>query len=349
MSDDKIIMSSANLKSGKITWEDVCQDFADRNWDNGGISETENREFYNWMLTKESLGLLFDHYAYFRAFQIQKSLRADNDHFIVILGPPGKGKSTFTSQLMACISPDFKLENICYNIGQYALALQNRKKYNAIQLDEGALILNAMDNSKTSVLVDKVSAIMRQYNLCISICMVDIKQLRRHFRETRINSLFIINKRGRYDFIYGDGINTFREKIHSAKKFDPINDAGATFIHGSFTKNIPKINDVTEDSYRQHKKENSDDFIDEFVKLTQTENKNSNLILLSKINDLLKVPFKPSGMNYHILRGNLKVTKVGKRKYVTPEDAKEFANKVNNGYLSFNAKNTKDTPRGEVK
>ena len=70
------------------TWQEISASFANTQRMQT-LDPKIRREFYEWMLTKEQLGLLFDFKMYYRCFQIQKTIKNDRDHFIVILGKPG--------------------------------------------------------------------------------------------------------------------------------------------------------------------------------------------------------------------------------------------------------------------
>jgi excisionase family DNA binding protein len=249
---------ASNLKN--LPWEEVVDITVEKLKD----IRTYKPKFKEWMLNLPVKKHLFDHKMYFRCWQISESLRNDNDHFIVMLAPPGTGKSTLFMQMGATISPNFRLNQISYDFESFVKGISNKQRYDIFHIDEGALVLNSADRSSQGQMLDKLSAIMRQFNLCVGICMVDFLQLRRHFRDTRINTLVLVTKRGRYRVLTGKAIDAVRQQIRNKNgNIHAVRYPSGTFWDGYFSKDIPELNDITESSYLEMKHKNAEKFIKE--------------------------------------------------------------------------------------
>ena len=249
-----------------LTWEEQVE------ITNEKVSQLKSykKDFKDWMLNLPVKKRLFDHKMYFRCWQISKSLRDDNDHFIVMLAPPGTGKSTLFMQMASTISPKFRLNQISYEFEGFVKGLVNKERYDVFHIDEGALVLNAADRSSEGQMLDKLSAIMRQFNLCVGICMVDFLQLRRHFRDARINTLVVVTKRGRYRVLTGKAIDAVRQQIRNKNgNINAVRYPTGTFWDGYFNNIIPELNDITEESYLKMKHANADKFIEDLNGMVQ--------------------------------------------------------------------------------
>lgn len=249
---------AATLKN--LSWEEQVE------LTNEKVSDYKayKKDFKDWMLNLPVKKRLFDHRMYFRCWQIHKSLRNDNDHFIVMLAPPGTGKSTLFMQMASTISPNFRLNQISYDFEGFVQGITNKQRYDVFHIDEGALVLNAADRSSEGQMLDKLSAIMRQFNLCVGICMVDFLQLRRHFRDARINTLVVVTKRGRYRVLTGKAIDAVRQQIRNKNgNINAVRYPTGTFWDGYFSKDLPELNDITEKSYLDMKHKNAEKFINE--------------------------------------------------------------------------------------
>jgi hypothetical protein len=157
-------------------------------------------DFKNWVYSKKKL--CEDSNSYFfhpemwrKCYNIQNTLKDDLDFVVVLCGRGGYGKSTLLLQMCAIISTEnFNLQQISYNYNGFIRGWRTKKNGDSYALDEGALILNAMERGKKSLKLTQLSAIMRQHNLFVGICLVDFKQLQRHFRQGRMNNIIIFKQ-----------------------------------------------------------------------------------------------------------------------------------------------------------
>jgi hypothetical protein len=90
------------------------------------LKSEELETFKKWFIYRvEKVGYLFDYLLVLRCFRIWQELCAGLDHFIVIEGREGFGKSTLSFQIAAWISPDsFDINHICYSAKDYISILQ---------------------------------------------------------------------------------------------------------------------------------------------------------------------------------------------------------------------------------
>lgn len=281
--------------------------------------------FKDWMLNLPCKQHFFDHKMYFRCWQIYNSLRDDNDHFILMLAEPGTGKSTLLLQMGATISPDnFRLQLVSYDFEGFVEGLIKKEKYDFFDLDEGGLILNSADRSSKGTMLDKLSVIMRQFNLCVGICMTDFLLLRRHFRNTRINTMIHLTKRGKYRIITGKGIDAVRQQIRNKNgNMSAIRMPNGTFYDGYFSKAIPELNDINEESYLAGKHKNAEKFVKEIEEMASEvkQVKEGKYMSLKEAAKSLSICTKT--VKSRIKDGTLKGKKIGSKWCVSKDSVEE--------------------------
>lgn len=228
-----------------------------------------NYKFIEWVKSKKELcvnskSVFFDAQLWYRCFYIREQLEKDNDFVVVMLAKAGRGKSTLLSQMCALISPNYRLDYVCYNYNDFRQALKHHNKFDTYHLDEGALIINSMERGKKAQALDKLSAIMRQFNLFIGICFIDFLQMKRHFRDARINNIIYVPERGKYVYLSEDAVDDLKEWISSKKgNIANITYRKGTYFKGVFNKSIPVINDICEASYLDKKHKNAKQFMED--------------------------------------------------------------------------------------
>ena len=74
--------------------------------------DCKEKDFKEWMMTKKDIEYPFSPPMWGRCYFISKQLQNDYDHFTVILGKPGLGKSVLGLQVCSIVSPDFRLNNL---------------------------------------------------------------------------------------------------------------------------------------------------------------------------------------------------------------------------------------------
>ena len=229
----------------------------------------KNQDFLDWINSKKKLcedsrSTFFDSAMWYRCYHILQTLKQDNDFVLIYLAKPGKGKSTLLAQMCSVINPNYKLDYVCYNYADFEKALRYHQKYDTYHLDEGALIINSMDRGKEANALDKLSAIMRQFNLFIGICFIDFLQMKRHFRDARVNNIILVPQRGKYKYLKEDAVDQLKIWFKSGNSdINKLKFSNGSYFEGHFNKAMPSINDINEASYLERKHKNAEQFLND--------------------------------------------------------------------------------------
>lgn len=299
----------------KYTWYEIC----DRVIDKAKIKENLH-EFKKWFISKEYLGYLFDPLLYHRAFLIQRSLYNDYDHFTVVCGMEGCGKSTFALQLCGVVSPTFGIQHICYEPEKLFKVLEVAKRGDSLLLDEGALFLFSRDAmSMNNKQITKLFTIFRQMNLHICICIPNFWMLESYIRDHRVKTLVHVIHRSHYVAYTGDSIKIISHVGRDKKSFNGIRVQNGTFWDGYFRKEFPKFGHLTEEMYREEKLAIAKKFVAELISdgVTLAVQK-PELITTSDAARILGM--KTETMNRRIKRGDIKGQQIGKLYYINREE-----------------------------
>jgi len=92
------------------------------------IKPSETTTFKKWFMEREKIGKRFDSVMVLRCFRIWQQLKNKLDHFIVLCGREGFGKSTFSFQIASWVNPNFDMDNICYGAQSYLNILGKKAK-----------------------------------------------------------------------------------------------------------------------------------------------------------------------------------------------------------------------------
>ena len=116
----------------------------------------------------------------------------------VIIGIPGRGKSTLGLRICEDLDPTFTTERVCYSVKELAQLLAKKgderlKPGAAILLDEivnesGAYSRRAL--SKTNQIMNFIMANMRARRLVLIICLPKFSQLDKDVREVGLTGIF---------------------------------------------------------------------------------------------------------------------------------------------------------------
>ena len=102
----------------ELSWEELCEHTLNKIGHKLKLSEIQI--FRNWFAERESVGYLFDPTMILRCFRIWQDLQKGLDHFVVISGREGFGKTTLSFQIAAWVNPQgFTIKNVCYGAKQY--------------------------------------------------------------------------------------------------------------------------------------------------------------------------------------------------------------------------------------
>jgi len=159
----------------------------------------KNSSFAKWLKPKTKEPAYFDEKTYRYCYEVHKKLKQDYDHLSVVCGMEGSGKSTFSSQLLATISPGSGILHVCYEPQDFVKAFQISKPGDSIMLDEGALFLFSREaNSRDNRRITKLLTICRQRNIHLIICIPNFFIIDSYVRDHRVGTLFQLTKRGHF-------------------------------------------------------------------------------------------------------------------------------------------------------
>lgn len=228
----------------------------------------DKESFARWLQSRQNVGIRFDDMLIYRAYRIWCELHDEGDHFTVVSGPEGKGKSTLAIQLASLVSPNFDTNDICYTARQLVEKLTyiaenytkgNKKKDiedKTILLDEGGLELFARESMRAgNIALTKIFFVQRFLNVHVIVCIPNFYMLDGVVRDHRVKTLIQIPKRGLYRAITGFGIkqvNILAKKFNKDVMYIPVNDG--CYWDGRFDVDFPTT--INKDDYESHKLDN---------------------------------------------------------------------------------------------
>lgn len=316
----------------KYTWTEIGNLFADRIEDSKIISKKWNRKkFLSWFAEREKIGICFDWKMVARAYIIWKDLHDESDHFTVIVGGEGTGKSTFAMQLGAWVAPKMDITDVVFQMPNYIRKLReivkyreqhgrNKKDY-SINIDEGGLSLFSREAmSRDNRLLSKSFMTQRFLNAHVEICIPKFKFLDTSIREHRIKTLIVIKERGFYKGFTKMGVEVLNRQLKNSK----ANIKTAAVPYGSFwegynNSNFPKTIDKAE--YEAHKLKH----IKRFLAEAPGTMKEAEFMSVTKMSRLLSISTQT--IQAKLGRGEIKGKKIG-GKWIIPIKEYERLTKI---------------------
>lgn len=304
-----------------------------------GIPETDIN-FKEWFFNQESLGgVLFSPLMYARAYNIQRVvLNEDRDHFICIAGKEGNGKSTLSIQLACTLDPTFCLDRICFTPLHFVQKIKDSKPGQVFILDEGNLFLfgrqsMGMDN----ILMVKLFALMRQRNLIVIINVPNFFTLDNYVRCHRVDTLLYVHRKGKMRCFVDTAIRIIS---HKGAKYKNITSGmnippGQTF-QCNFFKAFPHINDINEETYKNHKHSQFVEFLDD-IENTLQQRQDKKLVSITEVQKNI-VNINKATLIEQAENGKLRAKQIGNKWYFDRDSL------VEEGFT-----NQKQTPEQETK
>lgn len=266
--------------SDTMTWPEICLHAVNRLANKTG---SEKQKFIDWMLTKEQLGYQFDALTHARCHFINTELNKKYDHFTVITGVEGSGKSTLAAQYCATISPTFSLNHLCFELLKLLKEIKGYNVGDSILLDEGALFLFSRDSmTGDNRIVTKLFTIFRQLSLNVVICIPNFWMLDSYVREHRVMTLIHIIERGKFIAYTGDAIRLLAIKGKRNKSFYGVRIPDGTSWRGYNIRKFPEINNLSYDTYMDHKRQVLDNFVDQITQQVESRNVKPGLIKIKE-------------------------------------------------------------------
>lgn len=254
-------------------------------------NKSKNEKFNSWVKEKDLGNILFDPFLYLKGYNIQKKVNEqDRDHFIVISGKEGEGKSTIAIQLACVLDPSFCLSRICYEMADFLRMLRVAKKGQVFILDEGNMFLfNRESYSDDNRFMVKLFALMRQLNLIIIINLPNFFTLDSYVRDHRADMLINCHTRGKYVAYVGKGIKVVSKEGTKYKTIRHSQIPAGTFWFGYWNKFLPRLNDIDPETYKKYKREHFDKYLADIEKAVNLRDKSSKFVSIKDAVTILPV------------------------------------------------------------
>jgi len=234
----------------EYTWEEIC-DKTIIKIRHGFRLKGEEQKFRKWFMEREIIGYRFDPNMWLRCFKIWQELHNNLDHFIVISGREGCGKSTFANQIAATVNTNHVVENNCVTAREYIDIMRAKAqefesmpdRNDSIILDEGTELLSRESLNITNRILTKTFFIQRALKFLVIVCIPNFHMLDTTVRHHRVRTLIEVIAKGKYKCITGAGINTIARDGLTTKEIAGVKLKQGQFWHGSFGKEFPNTLD----------------------------------------------------------------------------------------------------------
>lgn len=267
-------MKTKKRLEDNYSWKELGELIAKKIQDTHFLKNLNKKDFLSWFMEREKVGFKFDWRLIARAYVIWKDLRDKKDHFTVVVGKEGSGKTTISTQLSAWVAPNMDLNDIVFDMQQYINKLQDTTRHykknkinkndRSIEIDEGGINLFSRESMSTSNRVlAKTFMVQRFLNVHVSINIPHYWSLDSLIRNHRINTLIIVKKRGRYECVVGKGIKILNKlgKKDKDRELWQIPIPYGYFWEGEFRKGFP--NTISERKYDNHKFKHIKSFLED--------------------------------------------------------------------------------------
>lgn len=264
------------ILENEYSWEEIGELFADRIEKTEFISKDrwKRHEFLEWFKIREKIGVRFDWRLVARAYTIWQNMQNEHDHFTVVVGKEGFGKSTLAIQFSAWIAPNTDIDDILFNMPNYVKKLQdiskdfkkNKKEKNdkSLLIDEGGISLFSREAlSRSNKVLAKTFMVQRFLTVHVGICIPYYWILDKLIRKHRIDTLIILKSRGKYKAVVGKGIKIIN-KLGAKDEDKPLIALPipyGLFWEGHFSKKFPKT--ISKIKYENHKFKHIRQFLDD--------------------------------------------------------------------------------------
>lgn len=310
--------------TNQYSWQEICDKKVAELKRAGKLQkQSDEKNFRDWFMSKEKLGIAFDTLLIYKCWRIQKRLKKKYDNIIVIAGSEGTGKSILALNICAWVSPDFNKENIVFHEGQYFDNLSLGDKGESIDIDEGAVFLFTRDTmQRTNKNIIKSFTVIRAKSLNVIICVPNFHILDNYIKEHRTRLLIQIFKRGHYIAFNKEAIRIINEKGTKHKQVLGIKVPNGTFWHGSCNYVFPP--QVPEAMYEELKMEH----MNQYIKQAREEVTSSNIKFLPAAKVAREISMTSDGLIGLIKRGEVEGKQIGKYWYVSMESYKRLLEMV---------------------
>lgn len=286
------------------------------------LKPSEHTQFKKWFMKRECVGYFFDPVMILRCFRIWQDLQKDLDHFVVISGREGFGKTTFSFQIASWVNPNFNLDNVAYGVKRYLDIMHRKQKEikkgmlnitkiptESIVLDEGTELLSRESLNLSNRILTKSFFVQRALKFLVITNVPNFFMIDVVMRLHRVRTLIDVIGRGKYKAITGKGIRLVAEYGMKTKSISSARIPDGSFWHGSFNKSFPKSIDKKE--YDCYKLESIGELL-ESMKDDSVKQK-----MISTVRVAKELGCKPETVKNMIRRGEVEGKLIGGRHYLT--------------------------------
>jgi gluconate kinase len=297
----------------RVSWEELYHKLLDKVPQLKSVPDCKK-----WFFNNERNGWLFDPMLAARCFRAYKDMiNLDRDHFILVIGVEGSGKSTISIQMASWIDPNFCNENICFSAEEYISRLKSVEKGSCLVLDEaGTMLFSREAMSSNNIQMTKLFMLQRQKNVSVIVVCPSLWNIDSYIRNHRVNTLIRVWKQGHYMGYLPRAIGIINTLQQTKKQISAMKLPNGSFWHGCFRKKFPKSIDLKQ--YLKKKRQNFEDFADsldtkafEFVPIKQLAN---------------KLSINSRQINFLVDKGEIKVKKIGTKLFVSKEEYNRVLN-----------------------
>ena len=128
-------------------------------------------------------------------------VKHDMDFLLCITGRERIGKSTLALQIASIFDPEFKIEQVVFDIPALYEQVYKLKPGQVIIIDEGATAFFAREAMNTDVKEGvKLLTVMGERNLLVILCVPSFFIVDKYIRDHRVAGLIKVTKRGRFKY-----------------------------------------------------------------------------------------------------------------------------------------------------
>src|SRR3990167_5968126 len=277
----------------------------------------EDSRFRNWLEAHWfETSPLFDPYMHLRLYKVYQNIFFKNlDHFIVVCGKEGVGKSTLALNIALTFDPTFNLDRVCFSTSEYLQQVGKAEKGQAFILDEGNLFLFSRESySDTNRILIKLFALMRQKNLLTIINVPNFFTLDPYVRDHRVDTVVYCYKRGNYLGVIDKGIKKLSKDGSRLKTMGGFQYPDGSTWFGSWHSQVPKKTGFSWEKYSKHKGTEFNAFLIESQQIMNNKRQDSPYITIKTVKDYL--PVRDAAIKRLIAEKAFETIKVGNKIFV---------------------------------
>lgn len=244
----------------KMSWPELCNYTIDRCLAKRLLKPSQAADFRKFMMSRAKIGYCFDHISILRAYFIYRELCQGLDHFVVMSGREGLGKSTLSMQLAAWVDPSFTEDSIVYGAADYIAKMREKldkfkamkkMQITALVLDEGTELLSKESLNLTNRILTKTFFVQRALRFLIIVNIPNFFMLDGVIRNHRAQTLMEVMRRGRVKGFNARGLRIVAKQGMLHKDVQAVKVPEGLWWESDFRKQPPQTIDW--ETYEQQK------------------------------------------------------------------------------------------------